>query len=740
MTWKVLLAKSVKDQAQTVSHTLAGHLKDVFAAARALLDATAEDQLRAVGLDLTTWKARMRRVVEVAAACHDLGKANDHFQHMVWGGHKAQGVRHEWVSVWLLAQPEWRAWLGKAFADSKDLDFVEWAIGGHHPAHGHISPPTAKPESSPYPEVNVLAGHADFRGCCDWLASEFGLGVPPRLADRELSLLTRPENLFKQLRRWSEVADQRWRSLTDEERRFVGVVKACLIGADVAGSALPRTILSEDSRWKWVGQTFRAVPSPDELGQLVAARLDKDQPREFQRLGAASDKRVTFVRAGCGSGKTLLAYMWAQQQCPNRRLYICYPTTGTATEGFRGYLVDETQHARFGAELFHSRASVDLDMLGVTDDQDDEPVRIESLRAWSTPIVCCTVDTVLGLMQNQRRGLYAWPALAGAAFVFDEIHSFDASLWEALMRFLRDVRGVPVLLMTASLPAKRMEDLRTLLKDDLAEIAGPKALENHPRYHRMTECDPVEAARAEVKKGGKVLWVCNTVGSTMDYADRLSDLSPPVYHSRFRYEDRVQRHREVIAAFEGDGPAIALCTQVAEMSLDLSATLLITELAPIPALIQRMGRLNRRAQPPEEVTMPFLIVEPAGHLPYEEAELEAARHWLKELGAGRISQADLVRCWEESGGEEDRQRYCCWLDGGPRTQVGSTRDPSPGISVVMECDRARMGSGNDLVRLIVPMPPPKGTDWKTWRRWRGLPVAPMSAIDYDPKRGAKWRK
>ena len=34
-------------------------------------------------------------------------------------GASAQGVRHEWVSVWLLVQPEWRPWLGRAKECSK---------------------------------------------------------------------------------------------------------------------------------------------------------------------------------------------------------------------------------------------------------------------------------------------------------------------------------------------------------------------------------------------------------------------------------------------------------------------------------------------------------------------------------------------------------------------------------------------------------------------------------------------
>jgi CRISPR-associated endonuclease/helicase Cas3 len=723
---------------------LLGHSKDVLAAARAVLDAACVDQLRAVGLDAETWQPRMRRIVEIAAACHDLGKANDHFQYVISQvlPRKTQGVRHEWISVWLLALPEWRAWLGKAFADPRDLDLVEWAVAGHHPAHDRASPPTGIATGSKYEDITVLAGHADFHECCRWLATEFGIDSPPPSTNQTLTLLKSNRGyLFGQFTRWSVSAAQRWRSMVDEERRLVAIVKACLIGSDVAGPALPQTDLPPVRRWEWVSEAFHAVPDPDDLHMLVSARLANNEPREFQRLGAASEKRVTFVRAGCGTGKTLLAYMWARQQCPHRRLYICYPTTGTASEGFRGYLMDAEKHARFGAELFHSRASVDLDMLGVSDEEDDGLVRIDSLRAWSTPIVCCTVDTVLGLMQNQRRGLYAWPALAGAAFVFDEIHSYDASLWEALIRFLGDLRGVPVLLMTASLPARRLEALRTLLGGDMAEIPGPAELEELPRYHRMGERDAIEAAREEVCKGGKVLRVCNTVKGTLAFADSLADLAPPVYHSRFRYEDRVERHKEVIDAFEGAGPAIALCTQVAEMSLDLSATLLISDLAPVPALIQRLGRLNRRATKATDPPMPFLIVEPDGSLPYEDADLEAARQWLGALGVGAVSQADLARAWEGIADDrDDARRGCCWLDGGPQTQVAPTRDSSPGISVLMECDRARMRSGKDLVRLIVPMPPPNGTAWRNWSRWRGLPIAPMSAIDYDPKRGGEWRK
>src|SRR5690606_35303436 len=111
------------------------------------------------------------------------------------------------------------------------------------------------------------------------------------------------------------------------------------------------------------------------------------------------------------------------------------------------------------------------------DNTTDEAIRIESLDAWTTPIVACTVDTVLGLIQNNKRGVFAWPALSQAAFVFDEIHAYDDRLFGALLRFLRELPGLPALLMTASLPRSRELALRSLLRDfrnlELKPIAGP---------------------------------------------------------------------------------------------------------------------------------------------------------------------------------------------------------------------------------------------------------------------------
>ena len=157
------------------------------------------------------------------------------------------------------------------------------------------------------------------------------------------------------------------------------------------------------------------------------------------------ENRVVLVRAGCGTGKTVAAYHRAATRWSGRRVYFCYPTTGTATEGFRGYLFDsEMKRSKLGARLFHGRARVDREMiLRHRGDEDEFEIvaRTESLEAWSTPVACCTADTVLGLIQNHRRGLFAWPALAQSAYVFDEIHSLSRVLVPCAVAIHRHTQG-----------------------------------------------------------------------------------------------------------------------------------------------------------------------------------------------------------------------------------------------------------------------------------------------------------
>lgn len=739
-TFKRLLAKgSQTPDAPRGAETLCGHTANVMAAAQTLLDETADNQLSAIGLTGSKWKKRYCQAVLFAAFCHDLGKANDQFQSMVRHETKQkQAIRHEALSFLIIQETPLREWIATAIKEAEDLAFLLWAVAGHHRKF-----PPDEPGAGTGLRLSLLLEHPDFQHTLSLGAKWLGLSGPPTLTNLTWQLVgpTTPHQLLRSTKRQ---AAKIWASCNDEKRRFLAAMKACLISADVAGSALPR----EGERISgWIRRVLSQKPTSDQLKKIVDERLQGMPLRPFQEAVGKATTRVVLARAGCGSGKTLAAYVWAAKRAPGKRLFFAYPTTGTATEGFRDYLIDPT----LNSQLVHSRATVDMELLGVDDDR-EQVNTLAALETWSISITSCTVDTILGLTQNQRRGLYAWPAFVDAAFVFDEIHAYDERLFSCLLRFLLNCRGVPSLLMTASLSQSRLDALTEVLSsigEHLATIAGPTDLEALPRYQRVLSNDPWAVVEHSFRENGKTLWVANTVDRALSLAEEAlaRGFQPLVYHSRFRYEDRVRQHGRVISAFRQRGPVLAIATQVAEMSLDLSADLLITDLAPVPSLIQRLGRLNRRSTPQNPKSpKPFIIIEPENTAPYKSREesdpFAAPRVWLERLGMGAVSQSDLAQTW--SALDEGKQRKpleSAWIDGGFDTTPRHLREPGPGLTVVLQEDAAAVERGEiDHVRVRIPMTIPNGLDWKKWPHVLFAKVPPPEYINYHPERGAGWNR
>ncbi len=739
-TFKRLLAKSSQTpDAPRWAEALSGHTGNVLASAQALLDETADTQLSAIGLPRAIWKERFCRAVLLAAFCHDLGKANDQFQNMVRKNRRQkQAIRHEALSFLIIQETPLKEWLSKGLTEPEDLSFLLWAVAGHHRKF-----PPDEPAAGTGIRISLLLEHADFQRSLSVGAKWLSLDVPPTLTNLTWQLVgpTSPHQLLRQARRRAAAF---WASCDNDNRRFLAAMKACLIAADVAGSALPK----EGERIScWIRRVLGQKPTSGQLRRIVDERLQGMPLRPFQEALGKTTTRVVLAQAGCGSGKTLGAYVWAAQRAPGRRLYFSYPTTGTATEGFRDYLTDPT----LNTQLVHSRAAVDLELLGVDDDR-EQVNPLAALEAWSTSITSCTVDTVLGLTQNQRRGLYAWPAFVDAAFVFDEIHAYDERLFSSLLRFLLNFRGVPCLLMTASLPLSRLDALKKALssiEESLETISGPTDLEALPRYLRALSDEPWGVVEQSYKDNQKILWIANTVGRALSLADEASErgFQPLVYHSRFRYEDRVQQHGRIISAFGQRGAVLAIATQVAEMSLDISADLLVTDLAPVSSLIQRLGRLNRRSTPKNPKTpKPFLITEPDTAAPYKSQEepdpFAAARLWLERLGMRSISQCDLAQTWSALDvGRKRKPLECAWIDGGFETMPRHLRESTLGLTILLEEDAIAVERGEmDPVRGRIPMTIPRGLDWKEWPQVAFAKVPPSKHINYHPERGARWNR
>jgi CRISPR-associated endonuclease/helicase Cas3 len=116
------------------------------------------------------------------------------------------------------------------------------------------------------------------------------------------------------------------------------------------------------------------------------------------------------------------------------------------------------------------------------------------------------------------------------------------------------------------------------------------------------------------------------------------------YHSRFRLMDRKERHGEVIKRFRTHiGAALAVTTQVCEMSLDIDADVLVTEMAPVPSLVQRMGRCCREAFPGTR-RGEVIVYPPPAEKPYTLEEINQCKGFVQQLMANKeVSQDDLSR-------------------------------------------------------------------------------------------------
>ena len=741
-----LLAKSCDDPNHPPGPaTYTGHTVAVVEAALILLDLRGPASLMAIGLPSTSL-SRLWRIVLVAALIHDLGKASSHFQLLVRRQGAGQLMRHEAVSAWLAWAEPLRSWLGKAFLDPADLPLAICAAAGHHRKFSANAVDISRGLGD---QLLVHSGHQDVDALLRYAARILHIEAPPRLSDMTITMPLSVEAiggraLFMEL----DNATRKCLRSDAEAAPLLALAKALVLDADVAGSAIPRSGADHD----WIARQLTERASATALGNLISKRLDGRPLRPFQENVATCKQPITLVEAGCGTGKTLAAYAWFARQHAGRQLWITYPTTGTALEGFRDYLhgVDALV-----SDLESGRRDIDLDLCGITENNSDEDSqrdadRIASLRAWGKHAIACTVDTVLGLVQNQRKGLYAWAGLADSAVVFDEIHSYDDRLFGCLLRFLRDLPGIPTLLMTASLPTARRQALDQLCRDRhghaLTIIPGPKDLEELPRYRFVTG-DPWPLVTETLENGGKVLWVSNTIDRCLRIADQAcaAGHNPLIYHSRFRYIDRVQRHRAVIEAFnpqQSTGACLAVTTQVAEMSLDLSADLLVTDLAPVPALIQRLGRLNRRSTPNDpQPIKPALVINVESALPYDECALAESRVWLSKLTDKDCCQRDLSEAW--SPAEHPIPNIpSAWLDGGFDTEPKTVRKDSIGITVLLsEDERAVRADPKKAIELVIPMPTPRDRSaWLRWKRLAYLPIAPEGSITYDSMRGAQWAK
>jgi CRISPR-associated endonuclease/helicase Cas3 len=249
-------------------------------------------------------------------------------------------------------------------------------------------------------------------------------------------------------------------------------------------------------------------------------------------------------------------------------------------------------------------------------------------------VVVGTVDHFLLTALKQKHLALRHLGFSKKVVVIDEVHAYDVYMGQYLKEALRwmGAYGVPVILLSATLPAASRRDLMQayLLGTGMRKtvVADAKALLTSQAYPLLTYSDGVEIKQladfeAEGQKqvaikdlaeddlydkiaaltadGGVVGVIVNTVRRAQTIAEtcaeRFGEDSVALLHSQFIDAERIAKEK-ALTDMIGKGarrPArkIIVGTQVMEQSLDIDFDVLISDLCPMDLLIQRVGRLHR---------------------------------------------------------------------------------------------------------------------------------------------------
>jgi CRISPR-associated endonuclease/helicase Cas3 len=691
-----LLAKSRRKSKEEI--TLQRHLFETEQAAKQIfrLDGRwGRNWCRLFKLNTLELQEKFLLHLRLAALFHDIGKANEDFYVAVTSPKfYQQTLRHEHLSALLLHLPEVRSWLKQNY--SLDVEVITGAVLSHHTKAAESGDwkwcqPKAKTS------LQLFYSHPEINAVLDKIKDVASLPDSLRLNS----------SVWANKMPWSGAYQDGKNTATSftrelrrniERRSLLLAVKAGLIVSDAVASGLVREGYSIDD---WINEKVHseAINETDIAENILNPKkeiLAKGNPtfdwHEFQKTSATLGQRALLL-AACGAGKTVAAWKWAEAQAKENeigKVIFLYPTRGTATEGFRDYVGFAPEDE---AGLLHGTSRYELDAMQENPSEATQGKNFETderlfaLGFWSKRYFSATVDQFLGFMEHSYTGICLLPVLADSALVIDEVHSFDRKMFDNLISFLKNF-DVPVLCMTATLPPTRRNELIEAglrvypTEDERIELADLEEKEKHPRYKLEKTYDEQSAMRIaaeEYRSGKRVLWVVNTVKRCQRIARRLSkehSINPLVYHSRFRLQDRKDRHAETVAAFKQIGEAkLAITTQVCEMSLDLDADVLITEHAPISSLVQRFGRANRHLARGKDFRARLIVYKPEGEKPYTKNELNAADAFLKDLGTNDISQKQMADKLEAHAlSERIADGSARFLEGGYYATPGMFRD------------------------------------------------------------------
>jgi len=454
------------------------------------------------------------------------------------------------------------------------------------------------------------------------------------------------------------------RAISFEDRRHASIIRGLTIASDHLGSA-------------------HKTPPP--IPDLRKFSVLQKNTRPFQER-MSSIEGSAILRAPTGSGKTEAALLWAQKnQRSNGRLFYVLPYTASINAMHRR-LAKIFGSANVG--LLHHRATSSLYNTLETDDdiasrlgkQQTALLLATLAREIWFPARVCTPHQIIRYSLRGKGWEIMLAEFPNACFIFDEVHAYDPRVVGITLGSAKLLAqwGARFLFLSATLP----EFLRKLITDAVGEPTfidlDPNKDEDRGILERTRHVvefkdgslnDHMGFLIQEIESHSSTLIVCNHVRTSQEIYARMKSELPgrevSLLHSRFNREDR---NRIEDAVLDKPMPKVMIATQVIEVSLDVDFEQAFLEPAPIDALIQRMGRVNRSGQRPparvvvftEQVNRNNLYCRCRGESHQHECRVRMTINELQKL-VNPISERDLVDAADRVYGDgyqgEDKAKF-----------------------------------------------------------------------------------
>ena len=404
---------------------------------------------------------------------------------------------------------------------------------------------------------------------------------------------------------------------------------------------------------KWIDERAEAWDPNSYFENIYESRFNFN-PRDAQKMiskaiSNTNDPGVFIIEAPMGMGKTetaLIAVEDLAKKTNRTGMFFGLPTQATSNGIFtrvRAWL--DQMEGEKSLRLIHGKAQLNDEFSKLPKSRNIHGGDGVGVNEWFAgrkvsildDFTVGTVDQILLAALKQKHLMLRHLGLSNKVVVIDEVHAYDAYMSVFLYRALRWLGAykVPVVILSATLPiSKRNALLEAYMIGaglGYGRLPKPEGFETNEAYPLLTYNDGatikqfadfkketgkeykiikiskgqsedlVSLIKENIPKGGVVGVMVNTVRKAQDFSSQCIEAfgqdHVELLHSSFIATDRYKKEKNLIETIGKNGNRpdfkIVIGTQVIEQSLDIDFDILITDLAPMDLILQRMGRLHR---------------------------------------------------------------------------------------------------------------------------------------------------